>query len=188
MRLSQRVVAPIVWVVSIALLGVGYARVEMHDASRLASVEDDVRTLRIKIARAESIVHDRLALRAARARIVTDIRAQASYGSRDDLGPMLASLDRATRRSQIALVSIEPKSAAPIPARDRWLRARGVRLILRGSFGRFLSFLPAFSVEDPLVSVRGIEITSNDSGAAVRPLTFAIDADAYSLDDPNHKE
>ncbi len=188
MRVSQRAFAATVWLAAVGLLGVGYVRIEVRDAAHLASVESDARILEAKIARAESIVHNRLALRAARRRIVSDIRAEAMYGSRSDLGPMLRSLDRATRRAGIALISIEPKNAEPVPAKDRWLRARRLHMTLRGTFARLMTFLPALSEDDPLVRLRAIQISSNDSGGTMRPLVFGIDADAYDLADPNAKE
>lgn len=188
MRFSERALTATIWLAAAGMLGLGYARIEVRDAARVTDVERDARGLDAKIARAESIVHNRLALRAARRRIVSDIRAQAAYGSRSDLGPMLASLDRAARRAGIALISIEPKSADPAPAKDRWLRARSVHIVMRGTFARLLAFLPELNEDDPLVRVRAIQIVSNDSGEIVRPLVFGIDADAYALADPNAKE
>lgn len=188
MRFSQRAVAAILWLASCVVLCIGYVRVEIHEAGRVKGAESDARALQAKIARAEAIVHDRLELKAARKRIVTDIRAQASYGAHSDLTPMLTSLDRASRRAGIALVSIEPKALESGALKDHWLHARAVHLILRGTFGRLLAFLPAFSQEDPLLRLRAVQISSSESGGTMRPLTFAIDADAYGLDAPNIKE
>ncbi|HEY8321115.1 MAG TPA: hypothetical protein VIG46_04880 [Candidatus Baltobacteraceae bacterium] len=188
MRISQRTVVIATWIAAVAALAAGYARIELHEARRIGAAETQARLLETSIGRSREILRDRVALRAARKNIVSDIAAQSSREAGADTGPLLRSLDHATRDSGIAIVSVESDGTATARSADGWLRTRKLKLVVRGSFDRFLSFLPALSKADPLIFVRDIAIVPV-GGARLRPsLAFTVGVDAYTVRAPLRKE
>ena len=187
LRLSQKSAAVGIWIVSGVLLVAGYAGIELREGGRLAEAESRAQTLAARIVRAEGVVRDRVRLREARRHIVDDIRAQEAYGRGAELAPMLVALDRAARRSGIAVVSVEPQSASPDPSTDRWLIARTVKIVVRGEFAHFMTFLPVLSIEDPLLQMRDVAISAAQRGRS-NTLVFTVGASAFAVSAAGTKE
>jgi len=187
-RVSQKHLALTAWAVALTVLVAGYARIELHDVRRVRSAEVEASALRARIDRSRAIVRNRVSLLAARKNIIADIGEQASHGGGGDLGSLLASLDRSARRTGLAIVAVQPVGGTAGPSKDRWLRARAVRLVVRGSFGAFLTFLPDLSSVDPLVLIRDVAIAPAGRARVHPQLSFTLDVAAFAVDVPAGKE
>jgi hypothetical protein len=188
MVLRQKGLLVATWVVAGIVLVAGYARIQTHEVKRIVSAQDEASTLRARIDRSEAIVRDRVALRAARANIVADIGVAASHGGDGDLGPLLASLDYAAGRSGLAILGVEPDGAPGGSPKDDWLRSKAIRLVVRGSFSGFLTFLPELSNADPLILVRNVAIVPLGRPNERPVLVFTLGASAYTVRSPARKE
>lgn len=188
MSVSQKHLAMTAWAVALTVLVVGYARIELHDVRRVRSAEAEASALRARIDRSRAIVRNRVSLLAARKNIIADISEQASHGGDGDLGSLLASLDRSARRTGLAILAVQPAGGAVEPSKNRWLRSRAVRMVVRGSFEEFLTFLPDLSSVDPLVLIRDVAIAPAGRARVHPRLSFTLDVAAYTVSAPSGKE
>jgi len=187
-RLSQKHLAMAAWVLALSVLIAGYARIEVHEVRRVRVAEAEASELRSRIDRSRAIVRNRVALLAARKNIIADIGEQASHGGDGSLGSLLASLDRTARHTGLAILTVQPVGGTAEPSKDRWLRSRAVRLVVRGSFGQFLTFLPDLSSVDPLILIRDVAIAPAGRARSHPQLSFTLGVAAYSVSAPAGKE
>ncbi len=171
----------VLWIAVLAVVLFGYFRIEVGYArvidaarARLSAVDD-------RIDRARRILHNHVALLAARRNIVRDIAVSGRSGG---INLSLRGIDRAARRTGVAILSISPAGPAREP--QRWLQSTLLHFVVRGSFESFLRFLPRLGREDPLLDVRSVAVTSADRTSA-SALSFAVDAYAYAVSQPSER-